>query len=180
MSHNDFMDKPLTKKRMLEALTCLDKPLPKSVRLIMGGGGAMILAHQFPLATTDIDAVPKGMTIEELDPYVKQVGLDLNLPGDWLNPYFSTFAVNLPSDFETRLIQVYLGKNLSVMALGKEDMLIMKCYAHRSKDIGHARALLKLGADTDFVEKHIEALKRKQIPGCKEALDFLDDLLDSR
>lgn len=35
--------------------------------------GAMILAHGFPLATTDIDAVPKGMEIAELDVLVKQI-----------------------------------------------------------------------------------------------------------
>lgn len=172
------MEKPLSKKIILAALKSLDEILPKKVRLIMGGGGAMILAHQFPIATTDVDAVPKGMSIDELDPLVKKISVSLGLPPDWLNPYFGTFAVNLPADFDSRLIQVFSGKKLVVEALGKEDMLIMKCFAHRTKDIGHVKALLKLGADTSMVEKHIESLKRKQIPGCDEALDFLDTIID--
>ncbi len=174
------MDKPLSKQVMLAALKRLDEIISKPVKLIMGGGGAMILAHKFPLATTDIDAVPKGMSIDELDPYIKKIGLEMGLPGDWMNPYFSTFAINLPQDFEQRLINVFQGKHLSALALGKEDMLIMKCFAHRAKDIGHAKMLLKLGANTDFVGKHIETLKRKQLPGCQEALDFLDELLDDQ
>ena len=33
----------------------------------------MVLAHGFPLATSDIDAVPKGMDIATLDLHVKAV-----------------------------------------------------------------------------------------------------------
>ncbi len=51
----------MTAAHMRDALSRLDDLLKQPVTLIMGGGGAMILAHDFPLATTDIDAVPKGM-----------------------------------------------------------------------------------------------------------------------
>ena len=172
------MDKILSKSLMEKALRRLDELLNQKLRLIIGGGGAMILAHNFPIATTDLDAVPKGMTIEELDPLIKKIGLEMNWPGDWMNPYFASFAINLPSDFGSRMVTVFNGKNLIADALGREDMLIMKCFAHRAKDIGHARALLKAGADTKFVEKHIEALKKKKLPGCDDALEFLDQLLD--
>jgi len=63
----------LTKERMLRVLTALDHQLPAKVTLIVGGGSAMILAYAYPLATSDIDAVPKGMEIHELDHYVKLV-----------------------------------------------------------------------------------------------------------
>lgn len=173
----------LTAQIMRSALQKLDDLIvieknANPVTLIMGGGGAMILAHGFPLATTDVDAVPKGMSIEELDPFVKKVAKDLGIAPDWLNPYFSTFAHTLPPGYGDRLIEVFKGKKLSAQALGKEEMLIMKCFAHRQKDVGHARALIKKGASVDFVEEHIESLKRKNIPGCDQALDFLDDLVD--
>jgi hypothetical protein len=54
----------LTKDLMLKALLALDRKLNKKVTLIVGGGGAMILAHEFPLATSDIDAIPKGMEFQ--------------------------------------------------------------------------------------------------------------------
>ncbi|MBL7542627.1 MAG: hypothetical protein JNL11_02370 [Bdellovibrionaceae bacterium] len=172
------MEKPLTEKIMRAAFNTLDGKLNQNVTLIMGGGGAMILAHHYPLATTDVDAIPKGMEIHELDQYIKSVAIELNLPGDWLNPYFSSFSHTLPADYSERLIQVFSGKRLSVEALGKEEMLIMKCFAHREKDVGHAKQLIKLGADLKLVEKQIELMRSKKIPQSNEALDFLDDLLE--
>ena len=52
----------------------------------------------------------------------------------------------------------------------------MKCFAGRKKDVSHARALLKIGADRAFVERHVETLLGRGIPGAREALDFLDEL----
>lgn len=170
--------KPLSAQIMLQALHRLDQLLETEVTLIVGGGGAMILAHGFPLSTTDIDAIPRGMDLLKLDPLVKQVAQELGLPPDWLNPYFVTFAHTLPPDYGDRLIEVFRGTRLSAQALGKNEMLIMKCFAHRLKDVGHARALITGGADVKVVEKQIEALAKKNIPGTSAALDFLDDVLD--
>jgi hypothetical protein len=168
----------LTAQIMKEALTQLDGQLSTPVVLVMGGGGAMILAHGYQLGTSDIDAVPRGISIAELDVLVKKIATQLGLQADWLNPYFSTFSHTLPGDYSTRLIEVFTGAWLKVDALGKEDMLIMKCFAHRQKDVGHARALIKKGADLNFVSNHIEALLKKGIPGAQVALDFLDDVQD--
>jgi hypothetical protein len=169
---------PLTAEIMRRALVRLDELIPEPTTLIVGGGGAMILAHGFPLGTTDIDAVPKGMDIASLDALVKQIAAEQQLPSDWLNPYFSTFAHTLPSDYGKRLVSVFAGTRLQAQALGKNEMLIMKCFAHRQKDVGHAKALLKGGADVEAVESHIASLEQKRIPGATQALDFLQDVLD--
>jgi hypothetical protein len=169
----------LTAKQMTTGLQALAKKLPRPTRLIIGGGGAMILAHHFPLATTDIDGIPgAGVTAEELDPLIKKVAQELNLAPDWLNPYYVTFTHVLPSDYSSRLILVFEFSNLKVEALSKEDLLIMKCFAGRMKDQPHARALLRAGADSGFVEKHLERLMAKGIPGAEKALDFLDEAQD--
>lgn len=164
----------LTAELMLKALGALDQKLSKRVRLIVGGGGAMVLAHQFALSTTDIDAVPAaGVTIEELDPLIKAVAQELSLPGDWLNPFYSSFAHVLPADYGTRLVNVGTFKWLQVLALSKEDLLIMKCFAARQKDVIHSRSLVKKGADLKMVAAHIHFLKTKKIPGTERALGFL-------
>jgi hypothetical protein len=168
----------LARDRMLEALDHLDGLLEKRVTLIIGGGGAMVLAHQFPLVTEDIDAIPKGMDLNEIDSLIKRVAQELSLPPDWLNPYFSTFTHTLPSDYGDRLISVYAGKNLAALALSKEELLIMKCFAHRQKDVPHSKALIEKGAEVEFVEKHLDSLLEENVPGSQEALDFLDDVLD--
>ena len=173
---------PLTKDLMIKALQLLDQKMHKrnfaSMTLIMGGGGAMILAHGFPRGTTDIDAIPQGASPEVLSDLVKEIAIELAIAPDWLNPYFSTFSHTLPSDYHTRLVTVFQGKVLRVEALGKEEMLIMKCFAHRSKDRPHARALIKAKTNLDPVFARIEELRKKKIPGAVEALAFLEELQD--
>ncbi|MBU6154862.1 MAG: hypothetical protein KGP28_11215 [Bdellovibrionales bacterium] len=174
---------PLTKEIMLSALVALNERLAQqrpdeNVSLIMGGGGAMILAHGFPKGTTDIDAVPRGMAPDFLRPFVHEIATSLSLPMDWLNPYFSTFVHVLPADYGDRLIRVYQGSHLEVEALGKEEMLLMKCFAGRAKDIPHARALLKGGAEVDLVESRLDELSKRKIPGTEKAIHFLQELLD--
>lgn len=169
----------LTAENMRQALECLDRHLSKPVKLIIGGGGAMLLAHQFPLVTADIDAVPaQGATVEELDALIKTVARELKLPSDWLNSYYSTFMHVLPADYGARLQTVCELPHLTVMALSKDDLLIMKCFAGRMKDRAHAKALLQKGARAEFVESHIEGLKKRNIPNADRALDFLDEVLD--
>jgi hypothetical protein len=171
-------DKPISKSMALQAFAELDQDLAKTLALIVGGGTSMVLAHGYPLATADIDAIPKHVSFEEIDASVKKVAMKLGLPGDWLNPYFSSFTHVLPADYSQRLIRVFSGRHLEVEALGREDMLIMKCFAHRPKDLGHARALLKAGVDTSIVEDAIEACLSRGVPGAQAALDFLDELIE--
>lgn len=163
---------------MTQALRALDRHLPRATTLIVGGGGAMLLAYDFPLTTTDIDAVPRGLSSAELKPYIELVARELDLSGDWLNPWFSSFTHVLAADFETRLVSVFQGVHLSVQALGREDLLLMKCFAHRQKDIAHARALVRGGAKTDLVYDRIDELDAKRIPGASAARDFLDKICD--
>ncbi len=165
-------------KLATEAFKKLDHLLKKPIKLILGGGTAMIMAHKFPLSTSNVDAVAKNFSLLEIEKEINQVAAELNLPPDWLNPHFSSFLFTLPDDFENRLIKVFDQKYLSVFALGKEDMLLMKCFAHRAKDKGHAQFLIKNNLDLTIVENQIELLKQKKIPGSDAALDFLDQLLD--
>lgn len=168
----------LTSQNMKKGLHRLDELLPRAATLIIGGGGAMLLAYDFPLATADIDAVPKGLSIDELKPLIESIAKEFSFPADWLNPWFSSFTHVLPADYESRLVEVFAGRNLKVSALGKEDLLLMKCFAHRQKDVAHARALVRAGAQSEVVYKRIEELARRKIPGADEAADFLDEIVD--
>ena len=167
----------MTAQLMRTALKSLNRRLKKPVHLIVGGGGAMLLAHHFSLSTKDIDAVPaKGVTMDELDPYIKEVAKELELAPDWLNPYYSTFAHVLPTDYGSRLVEIFSLKWLKVSALSKEDLLIMKCFAARQKDVVHARALFRKGTRLDIVKKQFEYLKARRIPGCDKASNFLTEI----
>lgn len=167
---------------MEQALALLDEKLLKKnihdVQLLIGGGGAFALAYKIPIHTVDIDGVPFRSKVDtaQLDLLVKETGRELGISPHWLNDYFGTFLICLPSDYGDRLQLVFSGKALKAFALGKTDLLIMKCFAGREKDLLHAKLLIQKGADLSQAEAHIESLIEKRIPGAQEALDFLLDV----
>ncbi|MDO8494415.1 MAG: DUF6036 family nucleotidyltransferase [Deltaproteobacteria bacterium] len=167
-------------KIMQMALKALDQEVSRPLKLLIGGGAAFILAHDIPLLTNDIDGIPYQTELRaaELDPLIKKVAKKLKIPPDWLNHYFATYTYSLPKDYGSRLVTIYEGKNLKAVALGKEDLLIMKCFAGRDKDVAHARALLKKKVDTKLVAEHLHRCLEENIPKAKEACDFFYEICE--
>jgi hypothetical protein len=171
---------PLDKKRMLRALELLDEGASASARLVIGGGAAMTLAYDHPIATQDVDAFAAkgGLRIADLEALARSVAEELNVAPDWLNAHFETFTAVLPADYGTRLRPVFQGKHLQVDALGPEDLLIMKCFAGRDKDRPHARKLIRLATKLDVVDHQIQYLVGCRYLGAERAADYFDDLRD--
>lgn len=166
---------------MKSALEHLDKKLKAPLQLLVGGGAAMLLAYGFPIATLDIDGlILKGdLTDTDLDPLIKSVAKELKIPPDWLNSYFNTFLYTLPADYKDRLQIIYAGKYLTALALGMEDLLILKCFAGRPKDRPHARALYKKIKNPKIVDRHLQNLLEQNVPGSQNAADLFDELEES-
>ena len=172
-----MVDHPyLDEGSLRRAFRALDAGLDGPLTLIVGGGTAMMLAHGIPVRTRDVDAYTARGHLDDVGPLLRKVAVEVGLPSDWLNPWFETFAHVLPADYGTRLQEVFSGAHMRVMALGVEDLLVMKCFAGRDKDVGHARALLRKGPDLAIVDSRIQQLIEKGIKGAREAGDFLDDL----
>jgi len=165
---------------MKRALGLLDAELTAAARLIIGGGAAMVLAYKHPLATQDIDAFAAkgGLRIADLDGAAKRIAKKLDIEPDWLNSHFDTFTFVLPVDYASRLRRVFDGRHLAVDALGPEDLLIMKCFAGRDKDLPHARKLLRLASDLTIVDRQLARLVESGYAGAEKAADFFDDLRD--
>ena len=172
------MTESFNKKQILSALKVLDSVSSKPFELIIAGGSAMVCSYKYPLATKDVDAVIRKADLNEVDMYIKKTAQKLALPPDWLNVWVSSFTHYLPMDYEKRLNLVFQGKKVTAKTFGPEDILILKCFAHRGKDIGHVRALIKQKADIKTVESHIQKLIEQKIPTAKKALEFLYDILD--
>lgn len=170
----------MDKQTMLKAFKALDDKLSTDVQILVGGGAAMLLAYGVPLSTADIDGIPTKteMTAASLDSLIKSVAKELKINPHWFNSYFNTFTYTIPSDYEKRLKKIYSGERLNAFAFGLEDLLIMKCFSGREKDIGHVRALVQKGADLKFVDDYIQDLKDKGVPKAGEALDFFDEIKD--
>jgi predicted nucleotidyltransferase len=165
---------------MRDALRCLDELLDRSARLVIGGGAAMVLAYDFPLATHDVDAFATrgGLDLAALDAKAKRVAQRLDIEPDWLNGHFLAFTGVLPPDYANRLRVVYEGEHLRADALGPEDLLVMKCFAGRDKDRSHARVLMRRADDLDLVDRHFNDLVERGYPGAEAAADYFDDLRD--
>jgi len=170
----------LDKSLMLRALAALDAELAAEVTLVVGGGAAMVLAYDHPLATQDVDAFAArgGLDMSDLWAAAHRVARSLGIAPDWLNEHFVTYTTVLPADYARRLRTVYEGGWLLVRALGPEDILVMKCFAGRDKDIGHARRLVRVCEDLDLVDAHLADLVARRIPRARAAADFFDDLRD--
>lgn len=173
--------RPLDHGTMLEALRALDAAIASPARMIIGGGAAMVLAYEHPIATQDVDAFTArgSLRLADMDAAAKRVAKELDIEPDWLNPYFETYAGVLPGDYDQRLRSVFQGKQLTVDALGPEDLLIMKCFAARDKDLPHARRLLRKAKDLDLVDRHLATLVEKRYPKAQRAADWFDDLRDA-
>jgi hypothetical protein len=167
---------PLTVDGLRRTFAALDGLLERPVTLVVGGGTAMMLAHGIPVTITDVVAYPASGRLDDIGPQVRAVAAGLGLAPDWLNPHFETFAHVLPSDYASRVKEVFAGARLRVVALGAEDLLVMKCFAGREKDVGHARALLRRVKDLSIVERRIEELMDRGVSGALDAADFLDDV----
>src|SRR5689334_14950322 len=104
----------LDSSRMRRALSDLDGLLTEPARLVVGGGAAMVLAYNHPIATQDVDAFAArgSLRMGELDVLAKRVAKQLDIEPDWLNAHFETFAGVLPADYASRLRPVYRGKQL--------------------------------------------------------------------
>lgn len=170
----------MNKTEMIQAFQKLDRHLGSPTRIIVGGGAALIAAYGVPISTQDVDGVPdrSSMELADFKNEVRAVGRELGISQDWLNDYFSTFLFVLPRDYGDRLVSIYKGKNLEACALGKEDLILMKCFAGREKDIPHVRVLIRKGADLKVVDDRLSELLEKKIPGAEKACDFFGDLCD--
>lgn len=137
-------------------------------------------AYDVPITTEDVDGVPDKSSVDlaKIREAVAAVGRELKISQNWLNDYFSTFLFVLPRNYGERLVSLFQGKFLRVAALGKEDLLLMKCFAGREKDLPHARVLIRKGANLQIVSDRLLELVQKKIPGADNASDFFDDLCD--
>lgn len=173
----------LDKDLDLKALFLLDEAIGKKklplVKLVIGGGASMLLAHGFPGKTYDVDAIPTNLHFDEIKDLAEDVSKILKIGHDWLNPYFQAYTIYLPSDSKKRMSVIYSGKHLIVESLGIEDVLIMKLMAGRSKDRAHIKHLLKMNPHLPIVEDRLHELKSKNLYSklVNKALDLLDEEL---
>lgn len=170
----------LTKQMLLKALKNLDHKLVEhqvELMAVIGGGGAMILAHGYPGSTKDVDAVV-DKDFDVIKPFIEEISKEMKLEYDWFNPYFDRFTSYLPLDAKSRYEKVFTGQNLIVNSLGSEDILIMKLMAGREKDIKHIKHLLALKPNLNLIEDQLHKLQSIFPKIANEALERFYEFTD--
>lgn len=169
----------LSKKIIIDAFKELDKRLSKKMNLLLAGGSALLAQGINIRGTKDIDAIPfkSELTIGDISKEILEVSQKLNLPKDFINDYFYSFSINLPSDYGDRLLTIYRGNKIIVYALSPVDLLIMKFMAARAKDREHIIQIIKATKpDLQFIENHLMELEKKGVHKAEEALEYFDEI----
>jgi hypothetical protein len=126
------MPKPhrrLTRAQVVRALTRLGELCAGAqirAEIAIYGGTVMMIAYDFREATKDVDAIfhPPGV----IEPLIRQVAGELNLPEDWMNSGVKTFVGRRESKIGFSQLQI---PGLVLTRPSPEYLLAMKCLAAR-------------------------------------------------
>ena len=121
-----------------ETLKMLDMELENTTGrdLFVCGGAAMFALGAWERVTYDIDTI-LPLIDEDLCAASERVAEKLGLSKDWLNNGPDSLLQYLEKGWRERVVELYLGKNLCVYALGRSDLLKTKLWAtcDRMEDI---------------------------------------------
>lgn len=134
-------------RQILQAFTRLGDQLTiaRPVEVLIVGGAAALLTGQLPelWTTSDVDLIHCRLPQDRhaVLETAGEVAKELSLPASWLSDFSGLFAWTLPQGWESRRVLIGTFNRLSVYAVGRHDLLVMKFAAHRSRDLEHLSIL---------------------------------------
>jgi hypothetical protein len=159
------------------------------LRLVVGGGSALIAVRLITRTTQDVDIVALMDEREQLiDPHplppvlldaASEVAQILGLSEGWLNDAPSRgegglFQMGLPEGFVSRLFRKDYGRLLTVYFAGREDQIHFKLDAAVDRGGYHIADLLSLNPDEDELTCAARwAMTHDVSPGFREAIKTL-------
>ena len=165
--HTDNYDK----QAVLAALELTGKKLdwPRNVEIVIAGGAAGML-----LGIWSGDRVTEDCDIVEISPPIqprraimqaaREVAEQIGLSTHWLNDDFMSFGTldTLPDAWQKRTVKIGTFDKLTVISLGRQDLLAMKLYAGRAIDIQDIYAQINslTSDDIAFMREYLESLKQ--------------------
>ena len=98
-------------------------PGPDRIRMVIVGGGALVLMEYLTRSTHDIDVLSVSHQIQ-----------DLMLKYD-INTLVQTYINNFPYNYEDRIKLILMGKKIDYYTGSLEDIIIAKLYLYRDTDM---------------------------------------------
>jgi len=120
LDRDDLMDRLI--KLDINAALLFDNN--ERLRLVIAGGGALILQQYIVRYTGDMDAISASPVLLSL---LKEYNI---------NCAVQTFINNFPYNFEDRLVLLFSGRKIDFFTASLEDIVIAKLYSIRPVDQG--------------------------------------------
>lgn len=128
-------DRQMTGSALLAALTRLGAELRDRTAVTLGGSAALLLTGALDRLTNDGDVVESTPDFPALLDAVRRVEVVEPAPPGWLNTSVQSYTHVLPPDFRLRLVRLPRMGRLEVSLLGRLDVVLMKVYARRPRDL---------------------------------------------
>ncbi len=129
------------------------------VRVVIGGAGALILSNDLQRATLDCDVLVSQPDMGQLQDVIREVAERLGLVGGWLYGSAQAFADILPPGYEARLNSLPPFGRLQVMVVHRKDVIVMKLFAGRPRDLIDVKSLSPTLAEINFARDQLPRLR---------------------
>jgi hypothetical protein len=166
----------MTSAALWAALTRLGSTLREPASLTLGGSAALLLTGMLDRLTDDGDVVESSVDFGRLLDAVRTVEVVEQTPSGWLNTSIQAYTHVLPDDFRTRLVRLPLLQQLDVSVLGRSDVILMKVYAHRPRDLQDLLAVTPTPEELAFVEQSMPRIGGREPDAVIEMQRTLTDL----
>lgn len=161
-----------------QALASLGDRVKARTELVLGGAGALILTGELPRATSDCDVLFSSPDMGRLQEDIRAVADGLNLTPGWLNGSIQTYADILPPDYKTRLRTLPVRGRLHVAVLHRQDVVVMKLFAGRPRDLTDVAILAPTPEELSFVRKQLPRLRNIDAARAARLESYLDQGCD--
>jgi hypothetical protein len=163
------------REALRRALATLGRRAREPVSLVLGGSAALILSEELRRPTDDGDVVTSEPDIGSLQELIRIVADREGLPAEWLNGSIQSYTHVLPKDYKSRLVSLPPFGHLRVRLLGRPDVILMKVYGMRARDVEDLRAIRPTTEELAFVRAQLPRILAKEPEKAREMDAFLDE-----
>ena len=164
----------MSRGALWEALSALGRRASGPVSLVLGGSAALILSNDLPRPTDDGDVVTSEPGMGELQALIREIADSEGLPPGWLNGSIQSYTYVLPADYTSRLVSMPPFGRLQVRLLSRRDVILMKVYGMRPRDIDDLHAIRPTLEELAFVRAQLARIGAKEASKAREMAEFLD------
>ena len=164
----------LARAELEGALAALGALCRQDTTVLLGGSAALILTNALRRATNDGDVIASHPDLGQLQAAIRAVAHDRGLPDGWLNGSVQSYIEVLPPDYETRIKSLHPFGRLSVSLLGRRDVIVMKFYSGRPKDLLDLEQVRPTAAELAFTAREVPRLAKIDSARAKRMQMVLD------